>query len=112
MSTQPPISDATDSSLPPAFTAKSTTSANHEHEWDLAVQLAVIEGYGVRARHTGLLHLDRSYVYPGGEYDLARLFACVDVTDVVRARRGEVLRNRRLCRHRPRRAAGGTSVGA
>ena len=70
---------------------KSTTSAKPEHEWDLAVQLAVIEGYGVRVRHAGLLHLDRSYVYPGGEYDLERLFARTDLTDAVRGRRSEVL---------------------
>jgi predicted RecB family nuclease len=70
---------------------KSTTSVKPEHEWDLAVQLAVIEGSGARVRHAALLHLNRSYVYPGGDYDLEHLFVCADLTEAVRQRRGEVV---------------------
>ena len=44
---------------------KSTTRPRQEHEWDLAVQLAVLEGSGVRVRRAELMHLDRTYVYPG-----------------------------------------------
>jgi hypothetical protein len=69
---------------------KSTTWPKLEHEWDLAVQLAVLEGAGVRVRRAFLMHLDRSYVYPGGDYDLRRLFACAELTDAARGRQREV----------------------
>jgi len=69
---------------------KSTTWPKLEHEWDLAVQLAVLEGAGVRVRRAFLMHLDRSYVYPGGDYDLGRLFACADLTEAARDRQREV----------------------
>ena len=69
---------------------KSTTGPKLEHEWDLAVQLAVLEGAGVQVRCAFLMHLDRSYVYPGGDYDLRRLFACVDLTEAARGRQREV----------------------
>jgi predicted RecB family nuclease len=72
---------------------KSTTRPKLEHEWDLALQLAVLAGSGVRIRRAELMHLDRTYVHPGGAYDLARLFARVDLTETARALRGRVLRN-------------------
>jgi hypothetical protein len=37
-----------------------------------------------------VMHLDRGYVYPGGDYDLRRLFACADLTEAARGRRREV----------------------
>lgn len=70
---------------------KSSTSAKPEHEGDVAIQLAVLRGSGVRIRRVGLVHLNRGYVYGGGEYDLARLFACQDLTEVARTRQPEVL---------------------
>ncbi|MBI2963586.1 MAG: DUF2779 domain-containing protein [Deltaproteobacteria bacterium] len=72
---------------------KSTTRPKLEHEWDVAVQLAVLEGSRIRIRRAELMHLDRTYVHPGGAYDLARLFARVDLTEVARALRGGVLRH-------------------
>jgi Domain of unknown function(DUF2779) len=72
---------------------KSTTWPKLEHEWDLAVQLAVLEGAGVRVHRAFLMHLDRSFVYPGGDYDLRRLFACADLTETARGRQREVLGN-------------------
>lgn len=70
---------------------KSTTRAKPEHAWDLAIQLAVLEGAGIRVRRAGLTHLDRGYVHPGGPYDLVRLFAIEDLTDHARALRPDVL---------------------
>ena len=72
---------------------KSTTWPKLEHVWDLALQLAVLEGAGVRIRRAFLMHLDRSYVYPGGDYDLRRLFACADLTEAARERQREVRGN-------------------
>jgi hypothetical protein len=38
------------------------------------------------------MHLDRSYVYRGGDHDVERLFALEDLTESVRARQGDVRR--------------------
>jgi predicted RecB family nuclease len=71
---------------------KSTTRPKLEHEWDLAVQFAVLDGAGVRIRRAELMHLDRTYVYLGGEHDLTQLFARVDLTARVRELRDMALR--------------------
>jgi len=41
---------------------KSSTGPRSEHEWDIALQLAVLEGSGIRIRRAELMHLDRTYV--------------------------------------------------
>ncbi|HEY7727509.1 MAG TPA: DUF2779 domain-containing protein, partial [Candidatus Eisenbacteria bacterium] len=48
------------------------------------IQLHVVEGSGVPVRRAGLLHVNNRYVYPGGPYDLERLFVWRDQTDVAR----------------------------
>jgi CRISPR/Cas system-associated exonuclease Cas4 (RecB family) len=73
------------------FEVKSSTSVKPEHEWDVAVQLYVLEGARVPIRRASVMHLNREYVYPGGEYDLEQLFAVEDLTDVARQRRAEVV---------------------
>jgi hypothetical protein len=70
---------------------KSSAGAKPEHEWDVAVQLAVLRGSGVSIRRAGLLHLGRGYVYGGGEYDLDRLFSFADMTGAAQAKQPEVL---------------------
>lgn len=60
---------------------KSTARVKDEHVDDVALQLHVLQGAGVRIRRAGLLHLNREYVYPGGEYDLQRLFRIKDLTE-------------------------------
>ena len=56
-----------------------------EHLPDVAIQLHVVEGNGVPIRRAYLMHINTSYVYQGGEHDLARLFHLEDVTDRARA---------------------------
>lgn len=51
-----------------------------KHLMDAAVQLWVARGAGADVRGVRLMHLDPAYVWPGGEYDLARLFALTDIT--------------------------------
>ena len=74
------------------YEVKSSTRVKQEHITDVAVQTWVLEGAGLRIRRAYLMHLDNTYVYPGGEYDPARLFAADDVTDDVRAWMHEVPR--------------------
>lgn len=64
---------------------KSSTQCKPEHITDAAVQTYVVEGAGLSVRNVRVMHLDRTYIYEGGAYDLMRLFALDDVTDAARA---------------------------
>lgn len=64
---------------------KSGTKVKPENVTDIAVQLWVLEGAGLRIRRAYLMHLNRDYVYPGGDYDVRELFSPEDVTDQARA---------------------------
>lgn len=60
---------------------KSSTSTKEHFRLDVAMQYWILVNAGVDVRHAGLLLLDREYVYPGGPYDLDRLFRFDDLTD-------------------------------
>jgi len=64
---------------------KSSTGVHEQHIPDVATQLYVVEGAGIRVRRAYLLHIDSSYVYEGGSYDPSRLFQLEDVTMEARA---------------------------
>lgn len=70
---------------------KSTAKAKAPHQRDVAIQLYVLEGLGFSARKVFLMHLNRDYVYAGGDYDLRQLFACADLTENARELRTEVV---------------------
>jgi predicted RecB family nuclease len=63
---------------------KSSTSVKPEHVLDAAIQLHVVEGSGAPVRKVFLLHIDKSYVYEGGPYDLSKLFRLEDITGQAR----------------------------
>ncbi len=67
------------------YEVKSGTKVKPENVTDVAVQLWVLESAGLRIRRAYLMHLDSTYVYPGGEYDLQRLFTAEDVTAEARS---------------------------
>ncbi len=67
------------------FEVKSTGSLKPEHVTDAAVQTYVVEGAGLPVRRSHVVHLDTSYAYEGGDYDLSRLFAVENVTADARA---------------------------
>ncbi len=60
---------------------KSSTTVKAEHVPDVAIQLYVLDGLGIAVRRACLLHIDNTYVYDGGSYDLERLFRLEDVSD-------------------------------
>ena len=64
---------------------KSTTGVKPEHITDVAIQMYVAEGSGIPVNRAFLLHLNRDYVYQGGEHNLQELFALEDVTAAVRS---------------------------
>lgn len=81
---------------------KSTTKVRPEHAWDTAIQLYVLDRAGVSVRRACLMHLNRAYVYAGGEQDLEQLFVLQDVTERVRdlqAHVREQLERMRACLH-------------
>ena len=59
---------------------KSSTGVHEQHIPDVAIQLYVMEGAGIKVRRAFLLHIERDYVYEGGPYDVSRLFHLEDVT--------------------------------
>ena len=64
---------------------KSTTSAKREHIPDVAIQMYAVAGSGIPIRRAYLMHIDKTYVYQGGDHDPEHLFSLKDVTDEVRA---------------------------
>ena len=67
------------------YEVKSGTRVKDVNITDVAVQLWVLEGAGLPIRRAHLMHLDNTYVYEGGDYDLERLFRAEDVTAAARA---------------------------
>ncbi len=63
---------------------KSSTKLKPQYEPDVAIQLWVLEGCGLPIQRAMLAHIDNSYVYKGGDYDLDRLFLFNDITAAVR----------------------------
>ncbi|MFK7827271.1 MAG: Z1 domain-containing protein [Oligoflexales bacterium] len=63
---------------------KSSSRVKEEHYTDLAVQAYVVEGAGLKVRKCFLMHIDSSYEYEGGKYDLEKLFALDEVTNEVK----------------------------
>jgi predicted RecB family nuclease len=62
---------------------KSGTSVKEEHIPDVAVQLYVLRGCGIPVEKACLCHLNKQYVYQGGDYDLSQLFLVEDITSEV-----------------------------
>ena len=63
---------------------KASTSVKSEHIPDLAFQVHVLEGAGLRIRNVNVVHVNRDYVRDG-EIDVTLLSTKEDVTDRVRA---------------------------
>ena len=64
---------------------KSSTRLKPEHITDVAIQMYVAEGSGIPIRGAYLMHLNNTYVYQGGDYDLDQLFMLEDVTGPTRS---------------------------
>jgi predicted RecB family nuclease len=59
---------------------KASTRTKRVHLDDLAIQAYVLAGSGVHLEAAYLIHLNRDYVYNGGELDLKQLFVRHDLT--------------------------------
>ena len=63
---------------------KSGTSVKSEHIPDVAIQLHVLEGLGFEINQVYLMHIDNTYTYQGGDYNLEELFKLEDITEKAR----------------------------
>lgn len=70
------------------FEIKASTSAKPEHIPDLAFQLMVLEGAGLKIRNLGVVHVNRDYVR-SGPIDIDALSTLTDVTEKVKEARDE-----------------------
>ncbi|MFC2008514.1 DUF2779 domain-containing protein [Chloroflexota bacterium] len=59
---------------------RSTTRLKDEHVSDVGIQLYVLLGRGLPVHRASLCHLNREYLYDGGEYKLSELFTLEDIT--------------------------------
>ena len=64
---------------------KSSTGFKEEYVVDLATQVHVVEGSGVRVARAMLLHVNSRYLWPGGPYDVGSLFSLLDLSREARA---------------------------
>ena len=78
---------------------KSTTKVKEENIPDVSVQLYVLNGCGIKVRSTYIGHINREYIYPGGDYDLNQLFLVENVTDQALALLPEIPRLLAEMRH-------------
>ena len=69
---------------------KSSSGVKEVHLDDVAVQRHVLEGCGLEVRSVELVHVDAGYVRGEGGIDWPRLFARVELADLLAERRGEV----------------------
>lgn len=65
------------------YEVKSSASFKEEHLDDIAIQLYVISGAGLRLAKTCLVHLNKEYLRQGS-IDVEQLFTIVDLTDKIR----------------------------
>ncbi len=66
------------------YEVKSSTRTKDVHVTDAAVQAYAVESAGLAVRTINIVHLDSTYVYEGGAYDIPALFAIEDVTPAAR----------------------------
>lgn len=70
------------------YEIKASTRAKTEHEYDLAFQVAVIEGCGYRVRNISVIHVDNTYVR-NGPIEADKITKITDITSEVKARRSK-----------------------
>lgn len=69
---------------------KGSSSVKQQYIDDVAIQLWTLERAGLHIRSASVAHINRDYVYLGGEYDPSGLFAVEDVTTDARERLVEI----------------------
>jgi hypothetical protein len=58
---------------------KSSTAVKPHYAYDVGIQRYVLKGNGIEPEQISLMHINRKYVFDGGEYDVSRLFTMAQV---------------------------------
>ena len=69
---------------------KASSRVKAVHQIDLAVQAYVLQGCGIKLSQICLMHMNRNYVFQGGEVDLQELFVREDLTEEVLPRFSQI----------------------
>ena len=69
---------------------KASSRVKAVHKADLSVQAHVLQGCGIILSQICLMHLNRNYLFQGGEVDLQELFVMEDLTEEVFPRLSEI----------------------
>ena len=64
---------------------KSTTEVKPEHITDVAIQVYVAEGSGIPIKRAYLMHLNKAYLYQGGDHAMEQLFTLEDISGRARS---------------------------
>jgi len=59
---------------------KSSTTLKNEYRYDIGIQKQVVTHSGLKVSSACLMHLNREYVYAGGNYDRSMLFRILELT--------------------------------
>ena len=62
---------------------KSSTGMKNHYAYDIGIQKYVASGAGLDLQAACLMHLNREYVFAGGEYELSKLFATEAITSEI-----------------------------
>jgi len=76
---------------------KSSTGMKDHYAYDIGIQKYVAIGAGLQIQAAFLMHLNREYVFGGGEYELSKLFSAEEVPSEIEVAQAEV----NLLRRRP-----------
>jgi hypothetical protein len=69
---------------------KSSTTLKNEYLYDIGIQKQVVTRAGLNVSAASLMHLNRNYVYGGGNYDSSALFQIVELTPEIAIDEGEI----------------------
>lgn len=86
------VVEIVDDSVVDLYEIKASTSAKKEHQFDLAFQVAVLEGAGFEVRNVSVIHVNNQYVR-NGDIKADKITQITDVTELVGAHHGVTLEN-------------------
>ena len=69
---------------------KSSTKLKDEYRYDIGIQKRVVGRSGLKVSSACLMHINRDYVYAGGNYDQAQLFHTLEITPEIAIDEAEI----------------------
>ncbi len=69
---------------------KSSTKLKDEYLYDIGIQKQVVTRSGLKVSKACLMHINRDYVYAGGDYDQSELFSILEITPEIAIDEAEI----------------------